>query len=73
MYLPFREFEFGRSKEHCGTAIQLGQPDMPSPLVSSSSANESNIASDTALKKPKPVLAGGVKLENVAPAGICSA
>ena len=46
--------------------------DGTAPSASAESLSASRFASETASKKPNPVFAGGVKLENEAPAGICS-
>ena len=72
MYFPLREIVDGLNAAYCGTEIQFGRPDIPSLLLSFSSDNANSVASETASKKPNPVLAGGVKLVKAAPAGIFS-
>ena len=60
----------GEIKE--GRLIQLGTPEIPSALISLGSDIDKISASETSSKNPKPVVAGGVNFEKVAPAGICS-
>lgn len=50
----------------------MGTPEIPSPSESFGSAIAKISASVRYCKKPKPVFAGGVNFENVAPKGICS-